>query len=106
MKKCSLSDMIGGWFIGNFEPSIEKNTNAEVAIKKYKAGDSEKEHLHKIASEITVILSGSVIMFNTIFSDGDIILIEPGESTAFKAITDVTTVVVKTPSIKDDKYFI
>ena len=36
--------------------------------------------------------------------NGDIITIPPGEATDFKALTDVTTVVVKVPSSKDDKY--
>lgn len=42
-------------------------------------------------------------MIRLIF-EGDIILIEPGEFTKFKSVTDSTTVVVKTPSIVGDKY--
>ena len=37
-------------------------------------------------------------------SSGEIIEISPGESTDFKAITDVKTLVVKIPSVKNDKY--
>ena len=36
MKKNKLSEMIGGWFIGNFEPSLLKTNYVEVAVKKYK----------------------------------------------------------------------
>jgi hypothetical protein len=36
--------------------------------------------------------------------DGDIIVMEPGESTDFFAVTDCVTVVVKTPSLSGDKY--
>jgi hypothetical protein len=35
---------------------------------------------------------------------GDIIKLSPGEASAFSAITDVTTVVVKLPSVTGDKY--
>jgi hypothetical protein len=35
---------------------------------------------------------------------GDIIKLAPGEATDFVAITDSTTVVVKLPSVKGDKY--
>ena len=38
------------------------------------------------------------------YSSNDIIVIKPGESTDFKCITPVTTVVVKTPCVKNDKY--
>ena len=51
MKVGKLSDMKGGWFIGNFEPSLFKTNNCEVAIKHYKKGDYESAHYHKIATE-------------------------------------------------------
>ena len=38
------------------------------------------------------------------YGPGDIIMIEPGEATDFEALSDVTTVVVKTPSVAGDKY--
>jgi|TARA_B110000008_G_scaffold276538_1_gene315994 hypothetical protein len=100
----SLDNMVNGWFVGNFNPSILKNTDTEVAIKKYKKGDTESSHYHKIATEITVILDGSVSMNGQKYSDGDIVKINPGVSTNFEALTDVTTVVVKYPGTINDKY--
>ena len=96
--------MVNGWFVGNFNPSILKNTDTEVAIKKYNKGDTESSHYHKIATEITVILDGSVSMNGEKYSDGDIVKINPGVSTNFEALTDVTTVVVKYPGTINDKY--
>ena len=96
--------MIKGWFIGNFEPSLNKTNNVEIGIKKYKAGDYEDFHHHKIATEYTVILNGNVEMSGNQYNDGDIIVIEPYVSTNFKALTDVTTVVVKLPGANNDKY--
>lgn len=104
MKKFNLDDMIGGWFIGHFEPSVLKTNDFEVAVKKYKKGDYEKKHFHKIATEYTLILDGEVIMSGKKFKSGDIVLIQPNESTDFKALTDVKTIVVKTPSIDKDKF--
>lgn len=106
MELSHLKDMIGGWIVGDFSPSILKSSEFEVAVKHYKAGDYEKEHFHKIAEEITLILSGRVKMFNQEFLEGDIIHIKPGESTGFLSITDSITVVVKKPSVIGDKYFI
>lgn len=104
MEKFNLKDMIGGWVIGNFEPSLLKTNDVEVAIKRYKSGDYDSMHYHKIATEYTVIVSGQVEMSGKIYNENDILIINPLESTDFKAITDVITVVVKIPGVSDDKY--
>lgn len=106
MEKYNLSDFHRGWFIGKFEPSLFKTDDFEVAVKKYEKGDYEEKHYHKISTEYTTILNGKVEMNGVIYSDGDIIVIKPGESTDFKALTDVTTFVVKTPFSKNDKYLV
>jgi hypothetical protein len=104
MKKQKESDMIKGWFVGNFIPSCLLTQNVEVAVKRYSAGDREPEHYHKIATEITFIVIGQIQMNNTIFSQGDIVTVEPFEKIAFLSITDSTTVVVKIPGAINDKY--
>ena len=104
MKFFHLKDMVKGWFVGNFEPTALLTQDVEVAVKKYKAGDYEPAHYHKIATEITVIADGEVRMNGVTYSSGDIILIEPNQATDFLAITDVITTVVKFPGAKDDKY--
>jgi len=100
----NLNEFFKGWFVGNFEPTLNKTEDFEVAIKRYKAGDYEEKHHHKIATEITVIVEGEVEMNGLKYTKDDIITIQPNESTDFKCITDVVTVVVKTPSINNDKY--
>ncbi len=104
MEKHKLEDMVKGWFIGNFEPSLFKTNDVEVGIKKYSAGDYENSHYHKIATEFTVIISGSVEMNGVQYFENEIIKINPGIKTNFKAITDVITVVVKMPGANNDKY--
>lgn len=105
MLRFNLEQMVKGWFVGDFEPTIIKTQDVEVAVKKYKAGDHESMHHHKIATELTVIIQGRVIMNGVEYSDNDIIQINPGESTDFCALTDDTiTVCVKYPGAKNDKY--
>lgn len=99
-----LEDMTKVWIVGNFEPSIYKTDSCEVAIKSYKKGDKEGKHYHKIATEITAIVKGKVIMFDSLFSEGDIVVVEPGDATAFEALEDSVNVVVKIPGVNDDKY--
>lgn len=104
MKTFKLDDMTKGWFVGNFSPAAFQTEAAEVAVKRYTAGTKEKRHMHKVAPEITLILHGQARMSETVYESGDIVLIEPGEATDFEALTDVTTVVVKVPSVAGDKY--
>lgn len=104
MKNYSLNDMIKGWFVGNFEPTLYRTNDVEVAVKEYRAGDYEESHYHKIATEITVIQSGKVRMNGREFSGGDIIVIAPGEETDFEVLEDTITTVVKLPGANDDKY--
>lgn len=105
MKIARIDEMTKGWFIGNFEPILLKTNAVEVALKKYKKGDYEKAHYHKIATEFTVIVSGRVRMNGKEYIEGDIIVIEPNDSTDFEALEDNTVnVVVKIPGANNDKY--
>lgn len=105
MKTEKLEDMIKGWFVGNFEPTLYRTNDVEVAVKSYKKGDFEESHYHKIATEITVITQGRVKMNGIEYKKGDIIVMEPNESTDFKALDDDTqNVVVKIPGANNDKY--
>jgi len=99
-----LDAMVRGWFVGNFTPSAAATRDVEVGIKTYNAGDFEAAHFHKVATEVTVILDGIAEMCGRRFASGDIVKLLPGEVTEFKAITNVTTIVVKLPSLASDKY--
>jgi len=102
----TLNDMVGGWFIGNFDPSVVKTQDFEVGVKSYKAGDRDPAHFHKIAREITLVISGTVRMLDKEWAAGSIIDIQPGITNAFEAVTDATLAVVKIPSARDDKYLV
>ena len=104
MEIYKLEDMIKGWFIGDFEPSLYKTNDVEVGVKKYFAGDHENSHYHKIATEFTVIISGTIEMNGVQYFANEIVKIIPGTRTNFRAITDVITVVVKIPGANNDKY--
>jgi len=104
MISAKLPDMKRGWYVGDFEPSVYKTSNVEVAVKKYQAGDGEQWHYHKISTEITVIVLGKVVMNCKEYTDGDIIMMEPGEGTDFRVLQDTITVVVKIPCELNDKY--
>jgi quercetin dioxygenase-like cupin family protein len=96
--------MVGGWVVGDFEPTCLRSTACEVACKTYAAGARESAHVHRVATEVTVIASGRVRMAGREFTTGDIIVLAPGEASDFHALDDTITVVVKTPSVPGDKY--
>lgn len=105
MKKFRLEEFIGGWFIGDFEPSLVRTKDFEVAIKRYKKGDKEKAHVHKLADEFTVVTKGSFRLNGKVYKDGDVIWIKKGEiAKGFEALEDCTNTVVKIPSVIGDKY--
>lgn len=106
MYNAKLADMTKGWFVGNFEPSLWKTNDVEAAVKTYKKGDTESAHYHKIATEITVVVSGRVEMFQQEWNAGDIIVVEPGDITSFAALEDTVNVVVKIPGANNDKYLV
>ncbi len=106
MKQAKLGDMVRGWFVGGFTPTALETEACEVGVKNYQAGDYEAAHYHKIATEITLILSGRVEMCGREWGPGDIVVIEPGEATDFRALTDATNVVVKVPGALNDKYLV
>lgn len=104
MKHAQLAEMFKGWFVGDFKPTAFATQACEVAVKYYRAGDHEPAHYHKVATEITLVLSGRVRMIDAEWGSGDIIVLEPGEVSAFEALTDAVNVVVKVPGVLGDKY--
>ena len=57
MKKYSLKNFTRGWIVGDFEPSALKSKDFEFMVHYYKKGEKEARHVHKVAHEITVIVS-------------------------------------------------
>lgn len=104
MIKHDLNTFKKGWVCGDIIPSLFNSKDVEVAIKRYKANDCEVSHVHKIATEYTIIISGEVLMNGVKYIQDDIIEIQPNEYTDFKCLTDVITCVIKTPSVMNDKF--
>lgn len=106
MKLDKFENYKGGWFIGNFKPSLLENPNVEVGCKINKKGEYCQAHYHKECTEINLLVSGTLKMQNKILNAGDIFVIYPFEVTDPEFITDCIILVVKTPSIPGDKYLI
>ena len=106
MKTYKLQQFTRGWLVGDFEPNIIRTKDFEFMVRSYKEGEKEQAHIHKIADEITVIVSGVFSMNGNIVTAGDIVHLLPGDATDFICIESGSTAVVKTPSVMNDKYLI
>ncbi len=99
----NIEEFTKGWFVGNFTPTILNTEEFEIAVKWFKAGESEPLHKQIIATEITVVIDGQIRLGGETFFKGDVITIQPGEFAAFESVTDSALVCVKTPSLPNDK---
>ncbi len=106
MKIFKMSDMVGGWFVGDFFPTAFKTNLFEVCYKTHTKGEQWDRHYHKEATEINYLISGKVKIQNIILSAGDIFVIYPWEISDPEFLEDCEVVIVKTPSVIGDKYIV
>lgn len=95
-----------GWFLGNFEPTMESFKEFEAAVKFYTKGDHEGKHLHKVSTEYTIIGAGRFRMGERVLEKGDIVQLDPGTACDFECLESGVTFVIKTPCAPDDKFLV
>lgn len=106
IEKHHINDFTGGWFIGDFEPSLLKTKDFEVSIKLHPKGEVWDKHFHKVATEYNYVVSGKVEIDGETYQPGDIFIIYPDFVVDPNFIEDCTIVCVKAPSAKGDKYVV
>jgi hypothetical protein len=104
MKIERLENFTRGWVAGDFEPSIIRTKDFEVSVRDYKKGDKQPRHFHKVAKEVTIIVSGKFLINGQELIKGDCAILEPGEAADFECLDDGSNTVIKTPSEIGDKY--
>jgi quercetin dioxygenase-like cupin family protein len=106
MEISKIEDYIGGWYIGNFNPSCFKTVKFEVGYKIHKKGEKWDTHYHKEATEINFLISGKMTIQGKELNTGDVFVINPEEIADPIFLEDCTLIVVKTPCVIGDKYII
>lgn len=104
MRVSKMADMKGGWFIGSFFPTTYHTDAFEVCFKKHTKGEEWQTHYHKQATEINYLIRGQMTVNGIPLNEGDIFTIEPMEVSSPVFLTDCELIVVKTPSVQNDKY--
>lgn len=99
-----LSDFVGGWVIGNFEPSLLKTSRFEVAWKIHTRHEGVESHLHRHVTEYNLLAHGSMTVNGVHLEERDLFIVHPGERIDIDIHTEeVHVVCVKVPSIPTDK---
>ena len=103
MKLFDPKDYQGGWFIGDFEPSIWRTSAYEVGYKHHVAGEPWAAHYHEHMDEITFLLEGTMQMQGQTLTGPVIFLLERHEIADPEFVTDCKVFVIKAPSVPGDK---
>lgn len=98
-----LRRMKQGWFVGNFTPSAYYTTACEVAYKRHRRGEHYHKHYQKTAVEINLVVKGRLQVGDTVYTAGDIFVVPPMVAIKPVFLTNVEVVVVKHPSLPQDK---
>jgi hypothetical protein len=106
MKVFNTENLIGGWFVGDFENSCYKTQACEVSYKIHKQGEFHAAHYHKLADEINYLMSGKMQINGTELSAPCVFIIEKNEVAKPIFHTDVYLIVVKIPGPLNDKYIV
>lgn len=101
-----LDNFKGGWFIGNFDPSILKTDQFEVGLKFHQKDEDWPNHYHKIATEYNLLISGKLIVNGVDINAGEIFVVDPLENAKCNFVEDCYILVVKAPCVKNDKFLV
>ena len=107
-----IDNFTNGWFIGDFEPSLFKNPFFEVAHQHHSKGKIGDEHFHKLTTEVTYIVKGSMVIKDKesgkdqTLSSGHMFTFFPNEISDVVFLEDSDLIVVRWPSIPSDKYMV
>tara|TARA_Y100001970_G_scaffold276402_1_gene379055 strand:- start:1772 stop:2119 length:348 start_codon:yes stop_codon:yes gene_type:complete len=106
IKKYRLEDFKGGWFIGDFEPSLIKSKDFEVSVKIHPKGEVWEKHYHKVSTEYNCVISGKVKINGEVYKKNDIFVVKKNCVVDPTFIEDCTIVCIKIPSAKNDKFIL
>jgi len=104
MRIDKMDRMVRGWFIGDFEPSILRTKDFEVAYLRHAKGEKWDAHYHAESTEYNYLIRGAMVLQGTVLVAGDIFVLEKGEVADPVFLDDCELICVKVPSIPSDKH--
>ena len=104
MRTFNIKRFKKGWFIGNFKNAIYETEEIEIAHQSFKKGHVGDKHTHHISIELTYIVMGKMEVSGKILKAGDFFEYSPYEISNTKFLEDTEIIVIKVPSLPDDKF--
>jgi len=99
-----IEDFTGGWFVGDFEPTLLRTPDFEVGLKIHHRDEHIAPHIHHHVTEYNLLVRGSMRVNGRELTEGDLFVLHKGERVDAEVLTDQAhVVVVKVPSIPSDK---
>ena len=102
----NISDYLRGWIIGNFEPSIKKETRFEIGLLTHLKMEKWPFHYHKESIEINILIEGKMIINNIEINKGNIFIFNKNIIACPLFLEDCKILCIKIPSVPGDKYII
>lgn len=106
MRTLNLKEhFINGWVVGDFAPSLINSRDVEVGVHFLTKGTRGDGHYHKVATEYNFITSGKVLIQGKVLVAGDAFVFEKLDKSELEFLEDTSLVVIKIPSVKNDKHY-
>jgi len=106
MKVLNSEQFIGGWFVGDFTPSAYRTKDFEVCYKFHHKNEEWPKHLHTESIEINYLMHGSMVIQDQILTAPTVFIMDKLEVSDAEFLEDCEIIVVKVPSIPNDKRII
>jgi len=103
LKIYKLEDFDRGYFIGNFPKAIFKTNAFEVSLKKHLKTDKHELHYHKFVTEFILVVRGMMRVNGQVINEGHIFVLEPYMINEIEYLDECELVVVKSPSLPNDR---
>jgi len=101
-----INNYTRGWLIGNFEPSIKKETEYEIGLLTHKKDEKWGFHYHRESVEINILIKGKMIINNIELNTGDIFIFDKNIIACPIFLEDCKLICIKIPSVPSDKFII
>jgi dTDP-glucose pyrophosphorylase len=98
-----LEDMFRGWYIGDFEPSVSKQSGFEVGYLLHKKGEKWQSHFHKNLNEVNLLVRGKMILNDIEIKENEIFVINKNIIASPIFLEDCYIICIKIPSMVGDK---
>ena len=79
MEIFDIKDMVRGWFVGAFSPSVYQTEDFEVGYLSHAQGEKWPAHYHEKVLEINLLVKGKIKFGDVIIEPGNVFIFKPFE---------------------------